>query len=139
MNSVAGSRVHTEWQNRPSCCSTLQVRVKERHCCSLWLRSLTAWKLHCIGNTVFSSTNYSGWSCNKMHLLCLHYIADSFLILKSGNLAVYLSKGAELAHKAPFCHILCSFNSISYELANPPQNLSLEEAHSWVCQQDFCC
>lgn len=65
-----------------------------------------------------------------MHLLCINYIAVSFLTLKSGNWAGYLLKGAELAHKTLFCHILCSFNSVSYELANPAQNLSLEKAHS---------
>lgn len=138
MDSVAGSRVHTEWQRdsavAPCCRSEL-----ERHCCSLWPRSLAAWKLYCIGNTIFSTTNYNGCSCNKMHLLCINYIAVSFLTLRSGNQAVYLSKGAELVHKTHFSHILCSFSSINYELANPTQNLSLEKAHSWVCWQDFCC
>lgn len=65
-----------------------------------------------------------------MHFLSINYIAVSFLTLKSGNRAVYLSKQAELAHKTFFCHTLCSSNSISYELANPTQNLSLEKAHS---------
>lgn len=65
-----------------------------------------------------------------MHLLCINYVAVSLLTLKSGNGAVYLSKGAELTHETPFCHILCSFNSVSYDLAYPTENLSLEKAHS---------
>ena len=55
------SRVHAEERKIPSCRSTLQVRVKERHYCFLWLRSLSinSMKVNYIGKTNLSSTNYS--------------------------------------------------------------------------------